>query len=492
MSSTPRLLLVEDDNDLRLALEAALRRAHYQVTAVASAEAALQWLQHAQTDLVVSDFRLPGMDGMALLQDLRERNAYLPVVLMTAHADAMLAIQALKAGARDLLLKPFRADQLLEVVNRLTPATQTPHANPPDSGLLACDPLMQVVVSRAERGARANASVLLSGESGTGKEVMARHIHLCSPRAQQAFVALNCAAITETLLESTLFGHEKGAFTGAVRQQAGTFERANGGTLFLDEIGEMPVETQAKLLRVLQERTVERVGGQRSIPVDIRLIAATNRNLLQAVTQGRFREDLYYRLAVFPIELPALRDRPGDVVPLAHRFVQRYTASFGLQPTSLSSAAEAALLSHSWPGNVRELENTIQRALLLVDQGQLEPVHLELPLPPDSPTAAQHPLDLGAHPEPTVGALPPAACHDPEEAAPRPASATQRPANVRDVEREHILSVLERVQGNRREAIAILGISERALRYKLKAYRDQGVWSGAEPTAPRHFSSAPS
>ena len=490
MSSTPRLLLVEDDGDLRLALEAALQRAQYHVTAVDSAEAALQWLQHAQTDLVVSDFRLPGMDGMALLQDLRERNAHLPVVLMTAHADAMLAIQALKAGARDLLLKPFRVDQLLEVVNRLTPAAQ---AHLPDSGLLARDPLMQVVVSRAERGARANASVLLSGESGTGKEVMARHIHLCSPRAQQAFVALNCAAITETLLESTLFGHEKGAFTGAVRQQAGTFERANGGTLFLDEIGEMPVETQAKLLRVLQERTVERVGGQRSIPVDIRLIAATNRNLVQAVSQGRFREDLYYRLAVFPIELPALRDRPGDVVPLARRFVQRYTASFGLQATSLSPAAEAALLAHTWPGNVRELENTIQRALLLVDQGPLEPVHLELPLPPPGgPNTAAHPPERVTPPQCPDQAAPPTTGHGPEAAALRPASAPPRPANVRDVEREHILSVLDRVQGNRREAIAILGISERALRYKLKAYRDQGVWSGAEPTAPRHFSSAPS
>lgn len=488
MSCAPHILLVEDDDDLRLALEAALQRAQYRVTGVASAEAALQWLRHAPVDLVVSDVRLPGMDGMALLQDIAESHAHLPMVLITAHADAMLAIQALKNGARDLLLKPFRVDQLLEVVSHLTSSAPS---NPPKSGMLACDPLMQAVVSRAERGARANASVLLTGESGTGKEVMARHIHLCSPRAQQAFVALNCAAITETLLESTLFGHEKGAFTGASRQQAGTFERANGGTLFLDEIGEMPVDIQAKLLRVLQERTVERVGGQHSIAVDIRLIAATNRNLIQAVSQGRFREDLYYRLAVFPVELPALSARPGDIVPLANRFVQSYGASFGLPPTHLSSASEAALLKHSWPGNVRELENTIQRALLLVDEGPLEPIHLELPLPPQ---AGLFPADTPDHPKsPSAGAVPMMVeSEQPTWATLQPSSHLPRPANVRDVEREHILSVLERVQGNRREAIAILGISERALRYKLKAYRDQGIiWSGSEPPTPRHTSSDP-
>jgi two-component system response regulator FlrC len=481
MNLYPHLLLVEDDNDLRLVLQTALAHAQYKVTAVACAEAGLQVLQHSHADLVISDIQLPGMDGMALLQEIQQRSVQLPVVLMTAHADAMLAIQALKAGARELLLKPFRVDQLLEAVCR---HATTGRAGQPESGLLAYDPLMQLVVSRAQRGARVNASVLLTGESGTGKEVMARHIHLCSPRAQLPFVAINCAAIPEALLESTLFGHEKGSFTGASKQQAGKFEQAHTGTLFLDEIGEMPVDTQAKLLRVLQERCVERVGGQRSIPVDIRLIAATNRDLAQAVAQGRFREDLYYRLAVFPIQLPTLRERPGDIVPLAHRFVERYALSFGLSPMRLSPAAEAALLQHSWPGNVRELENTVQRALLLADTGPLEPVHLELPTYPNTiapPPRASLPASPGA--EGLTAMAPPTLASNPASLAQPP-----RPANVRDVEREHILSVLQRVQGNRRQAIAILGISERALRYKLKAYREQGALAKTETPTPNYVS----
>ena len=314
------LLLVEDDHDLRDALESTLRRAKWDVTAVDSAEAGLAALQLRSADLVVSDIRLPGMDGLALLQRLREQSGHTPVVLMTAHADAMLAIAALKAGARDLLLKPFGAEQLVDVVRRHAPQVRSETAA---SGLLANDPLMRTLVARAERAARVDASVLLTGESGVGKEVMARHIHLASARARAPFVAINCAAIPDSLLEATLFGHEKGSFTGASRQQAGKFEQAQGGTLFLDEIGELPTETQVKLLRVLQERSLERLGGQSSIAVDIRIIAATNRDLARDVASGRFREDLYYRLAVFPVLLPPLRDRPGDIVPLAHSFVQR-------------------------------------------------------------------------------------------------------------------------------------------------------------------------
>ena len=283
------LLLVEDDHDLRDALESTLRRAKWDVTAVDSAEAGLAALQLRSADLVVSDIRLPGMDGLALLQRLREQSGHTPVVLMTAHADAMLAIAALKAGARDLLLKPFGAEQLVDVVRRHAPQVRSETAA---SGLLANDPLMRTLVARAERAARVDASVLLTGESGVGKEVMARHIHLASARARAPFVAINCAAIPDSLLEATLFGHEKGSFTGASRQQAGKFEQAQGGTLFLDEIGELPTETQVKLLRVLQERSLERLGGQSSIAVDIRIIAATNRDLARDVASGRFREDL--------------------------------------------------------------------------------------------------------------------------------------------------------------------------------------------------------
>ena len=477
-TATPHLLLVEDDDDLRAALESTLKRAQWSVCAVASAEAGREALQRRDADLIVSDIRLPGMDGMALLERVRERSAHTPVVLMTAHADAMLAIAALKAGARDLLLKPFGAAQLVEVVQRHAPAQRS---EPSASGLIAHDPLMRAAVTRAERASRADATVLLSGESGVGKEVMARHIHLGSPRAKQAFIAINCAAIPETLLESTLFGHEKGAFTGAIRQQAGKFEQAQGGTLFLDEIGELPIETQAKLLRVLQERSLERVGGHESIAVDIRLIAATNRELGRDVAAGRFREDLYYRLAVFPVPLPPLRDRPGDIVPLAQSFVRRYASSFGMADAKLAADAEAALLRHRWPGNVRELENTIQRGLLLTDTGVIEASHLELPdsglAAPVLPTAVA--MVEAVAPTPVSPELPPAM---------QQFTQAPRPRNVRDAEREHILSVVEQVQGDRRKAIAILGISERALRYKLKAYRElenagNGELTNANPEA---------
>jgi two-component system response regulator FlrC len=467
------LLLVEDDHDLRDALESTLKRAKWDVTAVDSAEAGLAALQLRSADLVVSDIRLPGMDGLALLQRLREQSSHTPVVLMTAHADAMLAIAALKAGARDLLLKPFGAEQLVDVVRRHAPQVRSEAAA---SGLLASDPLMRTLVARAERAARVDASVLLTGESGVGKEVMARHIHLASARARAPFIAINCAAIPDSLLEATLFGHEKGSFTGASRQQAGKFEQAQGGTLFLDEIGELPIETQVKLLRVLQERSLERLGGQSSIAVDIRIIAATNRDLARDVASGRFREDLYYRLAVFPVLLPPLRDRPGDIVPLAHSFVQRYGRSFGMADAQLSPAAEAALLRHRWPGNVRELENTIQRGLLLTDSGLIEARHLELP---EACAAIEAPEPL---PAPVV------VVHPVLSTAAEP----QRPRNVRDVEREHILGVLEQVQGNRRAAIAILGISERALRYKLKAYRElDGTPVCADSMQSEHLSTNP-
>ena len=469
------LLLVEDDHDLRDALESTLRRAKWDVTAVDSAEAGLAALQLRSVDLVVSDIRLPGMDGLALLQRLREHSSHTPVVLMTAHADAMLAIAALKAGARDLLLKPFGAEQLVDVVRRHAPQVRSEAAA---SGLLANDPLMRTLVARAERAARVDASVLLTGESGVGKEVMARHIHLASSRARAPFIAINCAAIPDSLLEATLFGHEKGSFTGASRQQAGKFEQAQGGTLFLDEIGELPTETQVKLLRVLQERSLERLGGQSSIAVDIRIIAATNRDLARDVASGRFREDLYYRLAVFPVLLPPLRDRPGDIVPLAHNFVQRYGRSFGMADAQLSPAAEAALLRHRWPGNVRELENTIQRGLLLTDSGLIEARHLELP---EACAAIEAPA-----PEPLPA---PVAVVQPVLST---AAEPPRPRNVRDVEREHILGVLEQVQGNRRAAIAILGISERALRYKLKAYRElDGTPVCADSMQSEHLSTNP-
>jgi two-component system response regulator FlrC len=464
------LLLIEDDPELREALLSTLRRAGFRVSPVASAEEGLMALSTESIDLVVSDIRLPGMNGLELLNTLRGRPHHPPTLLMTAFADAPLAIVALKAGARELLLKPFSTSALVEVVRRhLAPSTTSSDPNLSASGLLCTDARMRATVTRAERAAVSDASVLLTGESGVGKEVMARHIHMASRRADGAFVAVNCAAIPDSLLEATLFGHEKGSFTGATRQQPGKFEQAHGGTLFLDEIGEMAAGTQVKLLRVLQERTVERLGGQQSIAIDIRLITATNRDLSADVASGRFREDLFYRLAVFPVPIPPLRERPGDIVPLARRFVQRYSASFGLPDRRLSPASEAALCLHRWPGNVRELENTIQRGLLLSEAPWIEPAHLELPsceiaqVDVATTQAAQTTAVLPLNAVSMVPGAPLASPEGPEA----------RARNVRDVEREHILGVLRQVAGNRRAAIAILGISERALRYKLKAYREQ-------------------
>jgi two-component system response regulator FlrC len=464
----PHVLLIEDDPELREALFSTLRRAGFRVSPAASAEEGLTVLSGADVDLVVSDFRLPGMNGLDLLTTVRARRHHPPMLLMTAFADAPLAIAALKAGARELLLKPFSTAVLVEAVRRHLPASSAgADPGPSASGLLCTDARMRATVARAERAAVSDASVLLTGESGVGKEVMARHIHLSSRRAAGPFVAINCAAIPDSLLEATLFGHEKGSFTGAARQQAGKFEQAHGGTLFLDEIGEMAATTQVKLLRVLQERTLERLGGQQSIAIDIRLITATNRDLSADVASGRFRDDLFYRLAVFPVPVPPLRERPGDIIPLARRFVQRYGVSFGMPDRSLSPASEAALYRHRWPGNVRELENTIQRGLLLSETPWIEPMHLEL-------TPCENPKVDAAVTEDPLAAASLTAAHTPAIAPGEPPeSPATRARNVRDVEREHILGVLDKVGGNRRAAIAILGISERALRYKLKAYREQ-------------------
>ncbi|HWS11167.1 MAG TPA: sigma-54 dependent transcriptional regulator, partial [Rhodocyclaceae bacterium] len=299
--------------------------------------------------------------------------------------------------------------------------------------------------------ARSDATVLLSGESGTGKEVFARYLHAQSARAAAPFVAINCAAIPENLLEATLFGYEKGAFTGAQGSQAGKFEQAQGGTLLLDEISEMPLPLQAKLLRVLQEREVERVGGRRPIPLDIRIVATTNRDMSTEVAEGRFREDLYYRLNVFPIRIPALRERREDIVPLAAHFAALHGARMG-RSAALAASAKAILAAHDWPGNVRELENAMQRALILAPGDRIEPDHLLLGLEGRAMEQAQ------------------VACTDPE-----PIRASGQVTRMRDLERQHILETLAAVGGSRKLAVQRLGISERTLRYKLQQYRTEGV-----------------
>ena len=460
-SITPfQILLVEDDTDLREAISVTLRLGGVEHQAFECAEDALPAIDPEAEQMLVTDFRLPGMNGLQLLAKARERHPQLPVVVMTAYADTQLAVQALKGGARDFLIKPFMPQQLLEVIARHNPSPK-PAKTGMDAEIIAADPAILAVKNRCERVAGTGATVLLTGESGVGKDVFAKQIHQLSDRRNKPYVAINCAAIPENLLESTLFGYEKGAFTGAAKAQPGKFEQANGGTLFLDEIGEMPLELQAKLLRVLQDQVVERLGSLRSIHCDVRIVAATNQDLQQRVKDGKFREDLYFRLAVFPIRIPPLRERKNDILPLAEHFLVRYGRTMGRQGLKLSPASQNDLANYPWPGNVRELENAIQRALLLSDGEMIEPADIEL-------HGSQVPAQTASPAQPTAldgTAL--AYVLDQESTA----SGAQ---DMDSIEREHILKVLKQVGGNRKEAVNILGLSERALRYKLKAYKEAG------------------
>jgi two-component system response regulator FlrC len=460
-SITPfQILLVEDDTDLREAISVTLRLGGVEHRAFECAEDALPAIDPETEQMLVTDFRLPGMNGLQLLAQARERHPQLPVVVMTAYADTQLAVQALKGGARDFLIKPFMPQQLLEVIARHNPSPK-PAKTGLDAEIIAADPAILAVKNRCERVAGTGATVLLTGESGVGKDVFAKQIHQLSERRNKSYVAINCAAIPENLLESTLFGYEKGAFTGAAKAQPGKFEQANGGTLFLDEIGEMPLELQAKLLRVLQDQVVERLGSLRSIHCDVRIVAATNQDLQQRVKDGKFREDLYFRLAVFPIRIPPLRERKNDILPLAEHFLVRYGRTMGRQGLQLSPASQNDLVNYPWPGNVRELENAIQRALLLSDGEMIEPADIEL-------HGSQVPTPTAVSAQPTAldgTAL--AYVSDQESTA----SGAQ---DMDSIEREHILKVLKQVGGNRKEAVNILGLSERALRYKLKAYKEAG------------------
>ena len=460
-SITPfQILLVEDDTDLREAISVTLRLGGVEHQAFECAEDALPAIDPEAEQMLVTDFRLPGMNGLQLLAQARERHPQLPVVVMTAYADTQLAVQALKGGARDFLIKPFMPQQLLEVIARHHPSPR-PAKTGTEAEIIAADPAILAVKNRCERVAGTGATVLLTGESGVGKDVFAKQIHQLSDRRNKPYVAINCAAIPENLLESTLFGYEKGAFTGAAKAQPGKFEQANGGTLFLDEIGEMPLELQAKLLRVLQDQVVERLGSLRSIHCDVRIVAATNQDLQLRVKEGKFREDLYFRLAVFPIRIPPLRERKNDILPLAEHFLVRYGRTMGRQGLKLSPASQNDLANYPWPGNVRELENAIQRALLLSDGEMIEPADIELhgtqmPAPPAS-SALQTQLD----------GTPLAYVSDHE-------STSSGAQDMDSIERDHILKVLKQVGGNRKEAVNVLGLSERALRYKLKAYKEAG------------------
>ena len=450
MSEPLKLLLVEDDAALRDAVTLILELEGHAVTAVDGGPAALEALGKDVFNLVISDLKMEPMDGLTLLGEIRARLPQLPVMLMTAFGDVEKAVAAMQGGACDFLLKPFEPEVLHAHVRR--------YASVPvgDGGTVAEDPRTRELLMLAGRVAETDATVMLSGESGTGKEVFARYIHNHSKRKAKPFVAINCAAIPDNLLEATLFGHEKGAFTGAHSAQAGKFEQADGGTLLLDEISEMPLSLQAKLLRVLQEREVERVGGKKPVPLDLRVLATSNRDMAAEVAAGRFREDLYYRLNVFPLAIPALRERPGDILPMARHFLARHAERIGGHATIDEGAAEL-MRAHPWPGNARELDNAMQRALILATGGVIRADTLRLC------------LGSGATPAPAKSAAEPASL-----AAPTMAASAGGSTNMKDLEREHILGTLKAVGGSRKKAVEKLGISERTLRYKLQQYREEG------------------
>ena len=475
------VILVEDDEDLREAIGVTLRLNHIEFVTHQRAETVLPLLQPGLKTVIITDYRLPGMNGLDLLRLATKEIPDLPVIVMTAFADAKLAVEALKAGARDFLIKPFVPDQLIEIITRyrapqlasaktepqaLAPtAKETPEpSHRPAPEIIAVDTAMIHTLARCERVAKTDTSVLITGGSGVGKEIIAHHIHLTSKRAAGPYVALNCAAIPDTLLESILFGHEKGSFTGATKSQSGKFEQADGGTLFLDEIGEMPAPLQAKLLRVLQDKLVERLGSPEPIKVDVRIIAATNRNLEEQVKEGRFREDLYFRLAVFPIHIPELHKRAGDILPLAEFFLKRYRLNIGRDDLVFGPSALAVLPTYHWPGNVRELENIIQRAVLLCDGDAIEAEHLEIS-PLGSSNASGSSLQSRENPQNGTNIA--------SNSMTQP-NAVGSASDMNSVEREHILKVLAQVGGSRSKAVQILGISERALRYKLKSYKEAG------------------
>ncbi len=452
-----KILLVEDDHSLREALGITLQLGGYEYRAVDCAEAALVALSEELFGLVISDVNMPGMDGHELLGLIRQRYPHIPVLLMTAFGAVARAVDAMRQGAVDYLVKPFEPGTLLELLARHVNGTVDTAES---EGPVACELSSQQLLSLAARVAQSDSTVLISGESGTGKEVLARYIHQQSSRVGMPFIAINCAAIPDNMLEATLFGHEKGAFTGAIASQPGKFEQADGGTLLLDEISEMPLGLQAKLLRVLQEREVERVGGRRPIVLDIRVLATTNRDLAGEVAAGRFREDLFYRLSVFPLAWPPLRQRPADILPLAERLLASHARKMRQVPARLSAEAQRCLVQYGWPGNVRELDNAIQRALILQQGGLIQPGDLCLLAP-----GIQASL-------PVVGA--------PGQSLGEPAVDVVEPGNalgddLRRREFQLIIDTLRAERGRRKETADRLGISARTLRYKLAQMRDAGL-----------------
>lgn len=451
LSEKPQILVADDEANLRRVLEAQLTREGYEVHLAEDGERALEILRENHVDLVISDLRMPKLGGMDLLRAVAAERPTLPVVLITAHGSVETAVEALRGGAFDYITKPFDQDELRGVVRKalrageLSERTASPQEGGTRLGMIGTSPALSSVLDLVERVADSPTTVLVMGESGTGKELVARALHAGSSRRTQPFIKVNCAAIPRDLLEAELFGYERGAFTGAVSSKPGRFELADGGTLLLDEIGDLPAEMQVKLLRALQEGEFERVGGLKTQHVDVRLIAATNRDLRDLISQGKFREDLYYRLHVVSVVLPSLRDRPEDIDALAMHFLKKYAQRLRRPMTRISEAAMARLRSYPWPGNVRELENVMERAVLFTDGDQVEDAALPEELRGVERTSKRPVADAAA-----VGLR------------------EQVKATVAVVERELIQKALDQTEGNVTRAARLLKISRKGLQLKMK------------------------
>jgi len=452
MSDAPRgtklrVLLVDDDPLALSVLSSILKRDGHDVVTAADAEEAIPLAADHPPDVVVTDLQMPGLSGIELMRKLREQDRDLPVIVVTGFAEVDPAIEAMRAGAHDYLLKPVNVNALRVSIERAIEARNVraeaeslrnqvrERESAALGGMIGASAVMQAVYRTARQVAGARATVLVTGESGTGKGELARVIHDLGPRKGKPFVSLHCAALAESLLESELFGHEKGSFTGADRRRIGRFEQADGGTLFLDEVGEIPLATQVKLLRVLQERKLERVGGNETVSVDVRVVAATNRDLPTAIAEGRFREDLFYRLNVVHVDMPPLRARDADILLLANAFLARFAGENARTIEGFSDAARARILSHHWPGNVRELENAMERAVVLCNGPRVEEEHL--------------PAEVGAARKGKV-AIP--------------------GSTMEEIERFAILTTLEATNGSTRRAAKMLGISLRTVQYRAAAY----------------------
>lgn len=427
MDKEKRILIVDDDPQMRIALKEAINRLGYGVDIATDGLDALKRLNITNYALIITDMKMPVMDGLSFLKETRKR-WNIPVLVITGFGTVENAVETMKEGATDYLMKPFSFDAIGKAVESILSRIQH------EREIITEDPEMKKIISLAGNIAGSDLTVLITGESGTGKELLARYIHRLSRRKEGPFIAVNCAAIPDNLLESELFGHEKGAFTGAVEKKAGKFELANGGTILLDEIGEMPMTLQAKLLRVLQEREVDRIGGKKPIPIDVRIIATTNRDLKKECGEGRFREDLYYRLNVFPIRIPPLRERKNDISTLALHFIKKFSALSGKNITGFSEEALQALVNRPWRGNVRELENVIQRATVISSGGTIKPEDLIFD-------------DINT---------------------------LQNTGRIREMEKDLILRTLEEVDGNKTRAAKILGVSVRTIRNKLNEYKVLG------------------